>query len=58
MRQATQKRTHHMVLFIGNVQNEPVYRNKVGCGFQELVSENGDGLQMRVSLREKMSVLQ
>lgn len=47
-----------MVLFIGKVQNEPVYRNKVGRGFQKLVSENGDGLQMGVSLCEKMSVLQ
>lgn len=58
MRQATQKRTHRMVLFIGKVQNEPVYRNKVGRGFQKLVSENDDGLQMGVSLCEKMSVLQ
>lgn len=29
---------------------------KSACGFQKLVSENGDGLQMGVSLREKMRV--
>ena len=29
---------------------------KQACGFQKLVSENGGGLQMGVSFREKMRV--